>query len=72
MKTVLPQGWRMERLGLISGVNFSKENRSLLWTDGQWFISIGGKHSPAPGVPHANDMKQAATVGAAWLVEVES
>lgn len=70
VSATLPPGWRVERLGLIGGVEFTHtDGRGLLWCDGHWTVTRNGVTAPAPGIPVARTMAQARTAGAAFLSE---
>jgi hypothetical protein len=66
-KTVerLPQGWRVEMLGLINAVQFEHVDgyRKLLWCDGEWTMLSGTHSYPARHMPAASTQAQARTVG---------
>ena len=67
----LPAGWSMERLGLISGVRFRKDNLTMLWTPEGWTTSVGGHFREAHGVPPAATQDEAVRIGTAWIVDFE-
>jgi hypothetical protein len=45
---------------------------ALTWCDGEWTISSGPYSHGAPGVPRAANMREARTVGAAYLARCSS
>ncbi len=69
--TKLPAGWRVENLGLIGAVEFSRTvgttHNALIWCDGQWLITVGSVSHRAPGVPRALTMSEARKVGTAYI-----
>lgn len=68
----LPTGWRVEMLGLAEMVQFTNGSRTLDWCDGVWNMGSRGIRMTARGVPAARTMKEARTVGTAWLAAVEA
>lgn len=71
----LPQGWRVENLGLIGAVEFDDHHgHRFTWCDGQWHMStrtgLGWTNGPAVQIPHASTMAEARKVGTAWIARV--
>lgn len=69
-KTKLPKGWRVEMLGLINAVQFVHADRSLLWCDGQWTLTMRGVTRPV-SLGYASTQKDARAVGEAFIVGCE-
>jgi hypothetical protein len=65
----LSQGWRVEMLGMINGVEFTGPNSGLTWCDGRWHMTARGLSTPAPGVPKASTQAEARKIGSAFIAE---
>lgn len=64
----LPTGWSVEMLGLAAAVKFTAPSGMvILWCDGRWTMGSGTAHMPARGIPYAATMKEARTIGTAWI-----
>lgn len=60
-------------LGLSASVSFRHfDGFTLLWCDGQWFTGRGQFLKTAPGVPRASSMKEARTVGSAFIASLDA
>lgn len=73
-QATLPKGWRVENLGLISAVKFSHStNRTtLMWCDGSWTMGSGNTTRATEALHPAGTMKEARSIGTAWITKVES
>lgn len=65
-------GWRVENLGLIGAVEFSKENMRLTWVDGQWHLGTRAAQRVTTAVAPARSMAEARKIGTAFLVQYEA
>lgn len=61
----LPEGWRVEMLGLINAVQFEHKDgsRKLLWCDGEWSLLTGTLSIPARHIPAASTQAEARQIG---------
>lgn len=71
----LPEGWRVELLGLAGVVAFYHGLLTLIWCDGEWWQEARGLATGrrvrwrARGLPPAETMAEARKVGTAWIWE---
>lgn len=65
----LPEGWTVELLGLIEGVEFrGPGDLWLLWCDGRWDMGQGSMSLRASRIPAAATMAEARRVGTEYLI----